>query len=547
MTFSSPSKVLSSPAKRNQLLSSPERNIAASFLLDTRNNELSHRDALAAAQLEHERVRQAAIRVYELHELQEEHKRILAEERKEEERLRAEAAVVAEEKRLRELKAKTVPKLPPEPAPVPASPAKQEPAKTNGATPISSSKQPEPSTTPATEVKKPAQSTTPAAPATGLFVQNKPSNPFGTTQPSSQSPFQKPNGAVTQPASAPAAAATASQPASKPAAPAVQPVQAKPAASVDRYSQIHQELKKLRRDLQAQSKVAGSPLKGKLGAARREIRVAIGQLTGGKGANNQPINKIVGALKEALEGRIPSPPIDVSAFVVDKREPVEGSANNDATLPSLFIYLINICAKGIVNQFINEGGANPKAADPVGVFAAHIFSTKEFQWRGQSLVDILMAKYRIVCPVLFGHRGNDKTERGRMAIGWKKDGPSWITEQSHNDRMTGLGAGFASLSLRDFSRSSKKNPYPPANYWKALAYIVNSPPNETSNTQYVVLRSMIQGHEQRFLNFYGNAALAALRLALVEFPKKAPQNATAAGSLAALADVLRSESGLILV
>jgi nucleoporin GLE1 len=113
--------------------------------------------------------------------------------------------------------------------------------------------------------------------------------------------------------------------------------------------------------------------------------------------------------------------------------------------------------------------------------------------------------------------------------------------------MTGLGAGFASLSLRDFSKSSKKNPYPPTNYWKALAYIVNTPPNETSNTQYVVLRSMIQGHEQRFLGFYGNAALAALRLALVEFPKKAPQNATAAGSLAALADVLKTESGLILV
>ena len=207
---------------------------------------------------------------------------------------------------------------------------------------------------------------------------------------------------------------------------------------------------------------------------------------------------------------------------------------------------MNICAKAIISQFINEGGANTKAADPIGVFAAHIFSQKDFQWRGKSLIDILMAKYRIVCPVLFGFRGNDKTERGRHAIGWRKDGSSWVTEQSHNDRMTGLGAGFASLSLRDFSKTSKTNPYPPSNYWKALVGIVNSPAGETSNTQYVVLRSMIEGHEQRFLNFYGNAALAALRLALVEFPKKAPQNAMAAGSLRALADMLRSEQGLIL-
>ena len=248
-----------------------------------------------------------------------------------------------------------------------------------------------------------------------------------------------------------------------------------------------------------------------------------------------------------MEGKVPSPPIDVSLFTLKPRSPVEGASNNDATLPSLFVYLINICAKAIINQFINECGANPKAADPIGVFTAHIFSHKDFQWRGQSLIDILMAKFRIVCPVLFGFRGNDKTERGRLALGWKKDGPSWVTEQTHNDRMTGLGAGYASLSLRDFGKSSKQNPYPPTNYWKALAGIVNSPPGETSNTQYVVLRSMIEGHEQRFLNFYGNAALAALRLALVEFPKKAPDNATAAGSLRALADVLKGEGGLVLV
>jgi nucleoporin GLE1 len=252
-------------------------------------------------------------------------------------------------------------------------------------------------------------------------------------------------------------------------------------------------------------------------------------------------------LKQALQGAVPSPPIDVSVYVVDTdRQPAEGAPNNDATLPSLFLYLLNICSKAVINQYINEGGANPKAADPVGVFAAHVFSTKEFQWRGKPLVDILIAKFRVVCPVLFGLRGNDKTERGRMALGWKKDGPAWITEQNHNDRMTGLGAGFASLSLRDFSKTTKSNPYPPTNYWKAMAGILNTPANETSNTQYVVLRSMIEGHEQRFLNFYGNAALAALRLALIEFPKKAPANAAAAGSLQALTEVLRGE-GLILV
>ncbi|KAM4056276.1 GLE1-like protein [Hirsutella rhossiliensis] len=425
----------SSPLRRTQLASTPDRAIRSSFLLDDRNTETSHLDALAAAQAEHDRVREAAIRVYELHELKEEHQRILDQERREQERLKAEAEIAAEEKRLQELRAKSIPKPPPPAVPEPPKPVEQRPG------------------------------------------------------------------------------------------------------------EIHRELKTLRKDLMALSKAPGSPLKGRVGTFRREIRVAIGQLTSGKGANVQPTNRIMAILKEAVSGRIASPPVEVSRFLAESR-PSAKVANSGAGLPSLFIYLINICAKGIISQFINECGANPKAADPIGVFTAQLFSHKDFQWQGQSLIDILLAKFRIVCPVLFGFRGNDKTERGRHAIGWRKDGSSWITEQSHNDRMAGLGAGFAAVSLRDFSKSSKENPYPPTHYWKALAGIVNSPPNETSNTQYVVLRSMIEGHEQRFLNFYGNAAVVALRLALVEFPKRAPEHASAAGTLRALAEVLRTEGGL---
>lgn len=258
------------------------------------------------------------------------------------------------------------------------------------------------------------------------------------------------------------------------------------------------------------------------------------------------MNRIVAALKAALDGQVPSPPIDVSRFVVGQRQPEEGAVYNDATLPSLFIYLINICAKGIINQYINECGANPKAADPIGVVTAQIFSNKDFQWRGQTLIDILLAKFHKACPVLFGIRGNAKTERGRLALGWRKDGPSWESEKSHNDRMTGLGAGFAAMSLRDFSKTSKTNPYPPTNYWKALANIVNTPENEITNTQMVVLRSMIEGYEQRFITFYGNAAVAALRVALVEFPEKAVGKTTTAVAVQSLAKVLQSEAGLVL-
>lgn len=521
-----------SPRRRPQPFSSPDRGLRSSFLLDQRNTESSHLGALAAAQAEHDRVREAAIRVYELHELKEEHQRILDQERWEQERLRAEAQVAAEERRLQELRAKSIPKPAPPPEPEPSRPVEQPTADGHAAQASRGTKGPVEEIPRLSEIKP--QPNGLSAGQNQLVTNSLPA--VAAPKPSALQQIAPPSVAPQQPRAAPP------QPSAAQAQPQAQRPAAKPV--VDRYLQIHHELKSLRRGLMAQSKLAGSPLKGKMGTFRREIRIAIGQLTGVRGANVQPTSKITSILRESLNGRVPSLPVEVSRFVAAPRQPAEGVPNNDATMPSLFIYLVNICAKGIISQFINECGANPKAADPIGVFTAHLFSQKDFQWRGQSLIDILLAKFRVACPVLFGFRGSDKMEKGRLAIGWRKDGPWWITEQSHNDRMAGLGAGFAAVSLRDFSKTSKTNPYPPTHYWRAFAGIVNSPANETSNTQYVVLRSMIEGQEQRFLSFYGNAAVAALRLALVEFPKRATQNAPAAESLRALAEVLRTEYGL---
>ncbi|GKT58617.1 GLE1-like protein [Colletotrichum tofieldiae] len=534
----------SSPSRRSQqngqVKSSPERAYVADFLAENRNSELSHRDALAAAQLEHERVRLAALRVYEVHQLQEEKQRLEAEQRRiaqlqreEEERLKAEAAVRAEQERLRELKAKQIPQLPPEPEPEPPKPEPKKPQEpqVNGTT------------------EQPAAGTETAAPAASKSQQAPLTSTTAPALQAAKAPPSVPSPPVAKEPSAPPAQAngflTKSTEPAQPK-PVAQPAAPVPAAlpAADRYTEIHQALKKLRKDVEALSKQPGSPLKGKLGDMRRQIRKSIGQLTAGKGANVTPINTINGALRESLDGRVPSPLIDANIYVQQNREPVEGAVNNGPQLPALFVYLLNILAKAIIQQFSNEGGANPKSAEPVGIVTAQIFSNKDYQWRGGSMIDILIAKFRVACPVLFGSRGSDRTENGRKAIGWKKENGNWIPEQAHNDRMTGLGAGFAAIALRDFSKASKANPYPPTNYWKAMAQIVNSPPQLVSNTQYIVLKSMIDGHEQRFINFYGNAAIAALRMALVEFPKRAPPGATAAQALQVLADVLRRDSGL---
>lgn len=247
-----------------------------------------------------------------------------------------------------------------------------------------------------------------------------------------------------------------------------------------------------------------------------------------------------------MSNQVQSELMDPSSFVLEPREPVEGAAHNEPALPSIFLYLVNIFAKAAISQFINESGARPETADPVGICVAATFSEPEFLWRGSSLIDILLAKLRVVCPVLFGYRGSEKTEQGRQRLGWWKDNGRWVPEQQHMDRMTGLGAGFAAISLRNFAMSKKTNPYPPREYWAAMARIVNTPSAEISNTQCVVLKAMVEGYEQKFIEFYGNAAVEALRTALIEFPARAPQKSAAVNSLEVLARSLKRDTGLVL-
>lgn len=222
-------------------------------------------------------------------------------------------------------------------------------------------------------------------------------------------------------------------------------------------------------------------------------------------------------------------------------DPIEGASDS---MPILTLYLLNILAKAAISQFCTEAGANPKAAEPIGVILISVFSQARYMWRGKTLIDILMAKYRVVCPVLFGVRGSDKTEEGRARLGWRKENGKWISEQEHNDRMTGLGAGFASLCFRDFSKSRLVNPCPPYLYWQALAAITLTPSGETSSTQFVVLKAMIDNYVKMFLTFYGTIGFSALRSALNEFPLRADKDNVAASSCKVLAEKISRDTGL---
>lgn len=186
-------------------------------------------------------------------------------------------------------------------------------------------------------------------------------------------------------------------------------------------------------------------------------------------------------------------------------------------------------------------------ADSIGTVASHIFALEDFRWKGITLIDIMIAKLHVVCPPLFGIYGDERSIQGKTRLGWLRgeEGGPFISQQDHFQRMTGCGAGFASISLRNYEKAQLQNPFPPSKYWQALARITNVPPNQITETHFVILRSMIDGSETHFLQFYGDAGLAALRHALIELPKRSPQSVSSKG-LFWLVDKLQREKKLTL-
>ncbi|KAI9711932.1 MAG: hypothetical protein M1828_001774 [Chrysothrix sp. TS-e1954] len=308
------------------------------------------------------------------------------------------------------------------------------------------------------------------------------------------------------------------------------------------YLKLHQHLKDFRNDFSNRLKLTPGPKK-QVGEWRREIRKFIGQLNGQKSSTLTVVAKTREILQAAK--RTQGNSVDVRQFLV---APLPSTFNeSQAQMPSLLIYLLNIFSKAIIAQFVDEAGVNTKTADPPGVVAISIFAHKDFQCQEVSLIDILLAKYHAHCPLLWGIYGSEGTEQGRARLGWKREDGNWVSEQRHHERMTGLGAGFAALSLRDFSKSKSANPYPHTNYWKAMANIINTPPQSITQSHLVALKAMLENPVAvtRFVGFYGQAAVAALRKAVVDYPNSAPSSA-ARSALSTMPDVIKKGARITL-
>lgn len=310
-----------------------------------------------------------------------------------------------------------------------------------------------------------------------------------------------------------------------------------------RYLEVHQQLKKLRQWLKEQGR-NNPTVKQYSGDIRRSIKKCVGQLREGKGFNKAQHQEIRKTLENAAS--IAEPSVDIRFFLAF---PPPHIANDDnPKVPALLIYGFNILVKAIISSLLTEASLHPSHAEPIGILTAQIFSTDAFIYRGLPLSDILWAKYRYVCPAIWGFYGDESTESGKRAIGWWRDPSSggFVSEQAHVDRMTALGAGFSALSLRNFGKTPRQNPFPNTIFWHCVQKLLAIPLSDIQETHVTLLAAMLKSAADRVLGFFGAAGRAVLRRAVVDIPESRTQKTMAVHELRLLREFYFTERNIYL-
>jgi len=300
-----------------------------------------------------------------------------------------------------------------------------------------------------------------------------------------------------------------------------------------KYLDLHQRLKGLRQRKDVKELI-------KQRDWEREMRKKVNQISADKNANRIRKREITKILQDAIQ--ITQLTVDAREYIINPLTPWPAETTS-FQISAVFVCLVNSFAKKCITKFAEDRNSAYNPADVVGVLISTVFSDPTLQFQDNSFVDILLAKYHKVCPVLWGVYGPENTVKGRERLGWRKIEGEYITQQEHYDRMGGFGAGWAALTLRDYSKvksAKMKNPLPAWHYWQAMSCILNVPPQERTQTHLVVLKGLVEQYVPLFVKFYGQAACVVLRKALVEYPE-ATQKSPASEALKALRETIRQK------
>jgi nucleoporin GLE1 len=298
-----------------------------------------------------------------------------------------------------------------------------------------------------------------------------------------------------------------------------------------KYLELHRRMKAFRTSFAKQHANKQSPLKAVVGDMRRAMRLRMGQVTVDRKASVAAIAKMREEVFDKAKNT-PGPVIDIRQFVIS--HPIPALSNEaDARYPALLLYAFCVFTKSLLKQFEAEAaGDDGRIIQEMGLIAASLLADQKYMWNGIPMTDIVMAKYHNACPILFGLRATMDTPEGQARLGWKKIHGEDPQVSIYHQYMTGLGCGFAALSLRQFS--GKTPAIPMAEYWRALASICNTPSENLYGGHFKVLQGLLRDYAKKFLLFYGAQARGVLRKATVDLPARAPPRAVDTANLVAV-------------
>lgn len=284
-----------------------------------------------------------------------------------------------------------------------------------------------------------------------------------------------------------------------------------------KYLELHARMKQFRNAFADEHKQKTSPLKAAVGDTRRNIRLRLGQINTDRKDSVAAIKKLrEDSFNVALSTQ--GPTVDIRPYLISQDIP-QLANEAEAQYPAFLLYLFICFEKFVLKQFEKEAAsADGRTIQEIGLIAASLLADQRYMWKGIPLTDVLVAKLRRVCPLLFGIRGTMQTVEGRSRLGWlEKTGPS---EESYGQKMRGLGAGYAALSLRSFN--AKAPAIPMSDYWRAVVSICNTPAGELWPGHFAILYGLIRDYHKKFLTFYGAQARGVLRRATYDLPARAP-------------------------
>ncbi|CAO2650488.1 Nn.00g017800.m01.CDS01 [Neocucurbitaria sp. VM-36] len=302
-----------------------------------------------------------------------------------------------------------------------------------------------------------------------------------------------------------------------------------------KYLELHLRMKQFRIAFWNEHKKPQSPLKQPVGDARRALRTRLGQI-------NVERKDSVAAIKRlreecfdmALNSR--GPMIDIRPYIISHQiPPIANEA--EAAYPAFLLYVWICFEKFLLKQFEKEAAnEDGRIIQEIGLIAASLLGDQKYMWKGIPLTDIVLAKLHRACPPLFGVRGTMTTAEGRLRLGWLPTS----TLDAYNQRLRGVGAGYAAMSLRTFS--SKAPALPISEYWRAIVSICNTPPEHLWPGHFAILNGLLRDYYKKFLSLYGVPARGVLRRATIDLPARAPERCKdAAGTVSVLPEGWKKE------